>query len=67
MEAFVRSAKRAPNGGLDALNAEIRKLEIEHEMTSAELRDAIRSGKVRDTAAVSRWLVLLDARDRATQ
>lgn len=67
LNAFVRSAKGPPNDGLAALDAEIQMLETQHDVKSTDLRAAMRSGKVKDTGAVARWLVLLDARDRATR
>lgn len=65
--AVVRSAKAAPNGGLDRLNAQIREFEVRYEVESGHLRAALSQGRIRDTGDVARWLVLLDARDRAAR
>jgi hypothetical protein len=63
--ALVQRAKGKPNGQLKSLDAEIRGFEIRYEMSSDEMRAAFSRGEIRDTAEISRWLILLRARDRA--
>ena len=65
IDALGERANGKPNGQLAALDAEIGELEIRYEMTSEEMRAGFEAGKVRDTADIAGWLMLLRARDRA--
>jgi hypothetical protein len=50
---------------MKAIDDRIRELEVRYEMSSEEMRAGFKAGTVRDTADISRWLILLRVRDRA--
>jgi len=52
------------NGQLERLEAEIREFEQRYELPSSDLAEALRTGKLRETAEVGRWLILVAARQR---
>ena len=62
---LVEKSKGKPNGQMKEIDASIRELEMRYEMSSAEMRAGFKAGTVRDTADISRWLMLLRVRDRA--
>ena len=51
------------NGQSAVLDARIRFFEQQYEMTSDELHQRLRSGQQTETADVSKWLFLLEARN----
>ena len=61
---LVHRAKAPRNGQAKDLEARIRAFEIRYEMTSKDMRERFARGEVADTADISEWLILLDARDR---
>jgi ribosomal protein S4 len=56
--------KATRNGSADysVLNARIRKLEMRYEMSSAQMRERLQDGSLKETAEIARWLLLLEAR-----
>jgi len=61
----LTSRRNAPvNGQLERLEAEIREFEQRYELSSSELAEALRTGKLRETAEVGRWLILIALRQR---
>lgn len=49
------------------LENEIREYELRYEMTSEEMRHELVSGRIKDTAEISRWIILLNTLDRYAQ
>jgi hypothetical protein len=56
---MVYTALHNPNGSKQALQAQIRQLEIRYEMNSDEMRRGFAAGKVRETAEIAKWFFLL--------
>lgn len=65
LAAIVQQGRGVQNGERAILNARIRAYEERYEMSSADLRDALRTGRARETADVARWLFWVEARDRS--
>jgi hypothetical protein len=65
LAAIVQQGRGAQNGERAILNARIRAFEERYEISSADLREALRVGRMKETAEVARWLFWLDARDRS--
>lgn len=64
MSKLVKSAKAAPNGQMNALDAEIRDYEIRYAMTSEKMLSEFKAGVVKDTADIAKWLILVQVRER---
>ena len=60
---LIQSARLPRNGQASALDARIREYEIRFEMTSEELHEQLRAGRLIETAEIAQCLFLLDARD----
>ncbi|HEX3865516.1 MAG TPA: hypothetical protein VHV78_02150 [Gemmatimonadaceae bacterium] len=60
---LVSEAKAPVNGQAFVIRAKIQGFESRYEMTSAQLRDGLRTNKIRETAEVSDWLFWLRVRD----
>lgn len=65
LDDLVRRARDGkPNGSLSAIDAQIRKFEVQYEMSSEEMLARHRNGQQADTADISRWMMLLSVRKR---
>lgn len=60
--AIVEQGRGIQNGERAVLNARIRVFEERYEMTSSEMRQALRDGRLRETAEIARWLFWVEAR-----
>ncbi len=60
---LIHGARLPRNGQASALDARIRDYEIRFEMTSEELHQELRAGRLRETAEIAHWLFLLGARE----
>ena len=60
---LIQSARLPRTGQASALDARIREYEVRFEMTSEELHQQLRAGRLRETAEIAQWLFLLGARD----
>lgn len=49
--------------GLPLLEARIRRYEINHEISSAEMMRKVARGELKETADIARWRILLGLRD----
>lgn len=64
LSALVADTRSPPNGEMRALDDKISAFEKQHGMNSADMRDGVRVGKVRETAEICTWLMILEMRDR---
>ena len=64
---LVDAARHDSAGTRVKLEQAIHELEARYEMTSDEMRQALAAGTLKDTADISRWLVLLKALERYGQ
>ena len=53
-----------PNGELRELDAEITKYEQRRRMTSADMRDALATGRLAEDFEICQWLIALSLRER---
>ena len=61
---LVEVAKQNRNNGSDPLlNARIRQFEMRYEMSSDTMRERLRTGEIRETAEIAKWLFLLSLRE----
>lgn len=64
--ASLARAAQAPGAGEAAsrsVEARIRGYEFRYEMSSSEMKEGLKSGRLAETADLSNWLFLLNARD----
>ena len=59
---LVSAAKAPRNGQRAELDARIHQLELQYEMTSEEMRENLRNGRLKETAEIAHWLFLIRAR-----
>ena len=59
---LVAMANSPENGQRAALNARLREFEQRYELSSTDLPEALRFGRIRETADISRWLFWLEVR-----
>jgi hypothetical protein len=64
VDELGRKAQAPRNGQAKDIDARIHALEVQYGMTSQEMRSRFATGVMPDTADVSRWLMLLRARER---
>ena len=64
LSSLARAAFAAPNGEVEKLDARIRVFECKYEKRSDHMLQDFNEGKIRETADIASWLVLLRARDR---
>jgi|GEM_PF-2926797 len=62
MQIFVDRSMGKPNGQLGSLQAKLGVLESRYEMSTDTMLSRFRSGQLRETAEIARWLVLAQAR-----
>ncbi len=62
LSELVKGAILPRNGETSRLDARIREFEVRFEMTSAELHEGLRTGDLKETAEIAKWLFLLEAR-----
>jgi hypothetical protein len=60
---LVSAAKAPRNGQRAELDARIHHLELQYEMTSDEMRESLRNGRIKETAEIAHWLFLIRARE----
>ena len=59
---LVSKANDPQNGQQAALGARLREFEQRYELSSADLPEALRSGRIQETAEISRWLFWIEVR-----
>jgi hypothetical protein len=59
---LVAMAGAPENGQRAALEARLREFEQRYELSSADLPEALRSGRLQETADISRWLFWIEVR-----
>ena len=62
LRELAKGAILPRNGQTSRLDSRIREFEIRFEMTSSELREHLRTGNLKETAEIAKWLFLLEAR-----
>ena len=55
---LVAKSMGPPNGQLGWLETKIKAFEQSHGMTTAEMVDAFKAGRIEDTSEVAQWLIL---------
>lgn len=58
IDRMVERSKKAPNGQKDRILGELEALELKHNMTTAEMFEGLKSGKVQEDFEVVRWMML---------
>jgi hypothetical protein len=54
----------SPNGEARELDQRLNEYETRYEMSSKTMREKYRSGHLRETADICRWLILLNVKDQ---
>ena len=55
---WVKKVRAAPNGQATELDQDIRALEDQYGMSTADMKAAFKRGDLEDTADIAEWLVL---------
>jgi hypothetical protein len=63
LEDALKGSPEALDNYLALLDARLREFEHRYEIPTSALADALRSGRLQDTADVSKWLYLAQLRD----
>ena len=63
LDELVERARAPRNWQASVLTDKIRELEVRYEIDSTDMLKRLARGEMTDTADVSRWLILLRARD----
>jgi hypothetical protein len=61
---LVDGARAKPNGGLTALEMQVRVFETKYGMTSTVMRERVAKGELGESADFSKWLMLLSVLKR---
>ena len=64
LHAFAALRNQPLNGELAFLDEQIAELERRYEISSEAMKQDFHAGKIRETAEICTWLILLDARDQ---
>ena len=62
LAALTRAAARR-DGQRAVLDSRIRRFELRYEMSSSQLRGALRNGTLRETAEIAEWLFWIETRE----
>ena len=62
LAALTRAAAKR-NGQRAVLDSRIRRFELRYELSSTQLRHALQSGAMRETAEIAEWLFWIDTRE----
>ena len=64
LAALVERRNRPLSGELADLERQIAQYETRYEMSSESMSEQLGQNKIRETAEIGQWLILLDLRDR---
>ncbi|MBL9090210.1 MAG: hypothetical protein JNL96_03245 [Planctomycetaceae bacterium] len=64
LEEFGAKKPFVLNGEVEHLNSRIARLESRYEISSKQMIEAVKAGRMKETAEIGHWLMLLDMRDR---
>lgn len=59
---FSKSRQESPNGHLTYLNERIAEYEITYEMSSEAMVEALKTRRIKETADICSWMMLVDVR-----